>query len=120
MLGLLLQIARVFALLSLVSIGRANAVLPEIRRRVVVVRGWMSDAAIANLFTISHAASGPNIIMVSLVGWQLAGLAELLVATLAIMLPSACLHRRTFDRPLVGATAGRSSCDKDSFRWHWA
>jgi chromate transport protein ChrA len=69
MLGLLLQIARVFALLSLVSIGRANAVLPEIRRRVVVVRGWMSDAAIANLFTISHAASGPNIIMVSLVGW---------------------------------------------------
>jgi len=88
MFGLLLQIARVFALLSLVSIGGANAVLPEIRRQVVVVQGWMSDAAFANLFAISHVAPGPNIIMVSLVGWQLAGLAGLLVATLAIMIPS--------------------------------
>ncbi|MBS0223048.1 MAG: chromate transporter [Proteobacteria bacterium] len=91
MLGLLLQIARVFALLSLVSIGGANAVLPEIRRQVVVVQGWMSDPAFANVFAISHAAPGPNIIMVSLIGWQLAGLAGLLVATLAIMIPSCTL-----------------------------
>jgi chromate transporter len=91
MLDLLLQIARVFALLSLVSIGGANAVLPEIRRQVVVVHGWMSDSAFANIFAISHAAPGPNIIMVSLIGWQLAGLAGLLVATLAIMAPSCML-----------------------------
>lgn len=91
MLNLLLQIARVFALLSLVSIGGANAVLPEIRRQVVVVHGWMSDSAFANIFAISHAAPGPNIIMVSLIGWQLAGLAGLLVATLAIMAPSCML-----------------------------
>lgn len=91
MLDLLLQIARVFALLSLVSIGGANAVLPEIRRQVVVVHGWMSDSAFANVFAISHAAPGPNIIMVSLIGWQLAGLAGLLVATLAIMAPSCML-----------------------------
>jgi chromate transporter len=88
---LLFQIARVFALLSLGSIGGANAVLPEIRRQVVVVQGWMSDATFANIFAISHAAPGPNIIMVSLVGWQLAGLAGLLVATLAIMIPSCTL-----------------------------
>ena len=42
MLGLLTQIARIFALLSVVSIGGANAVLPEICRQVVVVQGWMS------------------------------------------------------------------------------
>jgi len=86
----LLQIARVFAVLSLVSIGGANAVLPEIRRQVVV-QGWMSDSAFANVFAISHAAPGPNIIMVSLVGWQLAGIGGLLVATLAIMTPSCIL-----------------------------
>ena len=91
MLDLLLQIARVFALLSLVSIGGANAVLPEIRRQVVVVQGWMSDSAFASIFAISHAAPGSNIIMVSLIGWQLAGLAGLLVATLAIMAPSCML-----------------------------
>lgn len=89
--GLLLPIARVFAILSLVSIGGVNAVLPEIRRQVVDVQGWMNDAAFANLFAISHVAPGPNIIMVSLIGFQLAGLAGLLVATLAIMLPSCSL-----------------------------
>jgi chromate transporter len=88
---LLIQIARVFAVLSLVSIGGANAVLPEIRRQVVDVQGWMNDAVFANLFAISHAAPGPNIILVSLIGWQLAGLAGLLDATLAIMIPSCSL-----------------------------
>jgi chromate transporter len=89
--GLLFQIARVFAVLSLISIGGANAVLPEIRRQIVDVQGWMNDAAFANLFAISNAAPGPNIILVSLIGWQLAGLAGLLVATLAIMIPSCTL-----------------------------
>ena len=73
-LQLLLRIAHVFGILSLVSIGGANAVLPEIRRQVVDVQGWMNDASFANLFAISHAAPGPNIIMVSLIGWQLAGI----------------------------------------------
>ena len=90
-LAILIQIARVFSLLSLVSIGGANAVLPEIRRQAVDVQGWMNDAAFANLFAISHAAPGPNIILVSLIGWQLAGLAGLMVATLAIMIPSCSL-----------------------------
>jgi chromate transporter len=89
--GPLFQIARVFAVLSLVSIGGANAVLPEIRRQIVDVQGWMNDAAFANLFAISNAAPGPNIILVSLIGWQLAGLAGLLVATMAIMIPSCTL-----------------------------
>jgi chromate transporter len=90
-LAILAQIVRVFAVLSLVSIGGANAVLPEIHRQVVDVQGWMNDASFANLFAISHAAPGPNIIMVSLIGWQLAGVAGLLVATLAIMIPSCSL-----------------------------
>jgi chromate transporter len=89
--ALLLQIARVFAVLSLVSIGGANAVLPEIRKQVVDINGWLNDAAFANIFAISQAAPGPNIILVSLIGWQLAGLAGLLVATLAIMIPSCLL-----------------------------
>jgi chromate transporter len=78
-------------MLSLVSIGGVNALLPEIRRQVVDVQGWMTDAAFADVFAISHAAPGPNIIMVSLIGWQLDGIAGLLVATLAIMIPSCTL-----------------------------
>jgi len=87
----LTDIAQVFAVLSLVSIGGANATLPEIRRQVVDVHGWMSDGGFADAFAISHAAPGPNIIMVSLIGWQVAGIAGLLVATAAIVLPSCTL-----------------------------
>jgi len=87
----LVDIAQVFGALSLVSIGGANAALPEIRRQVVEVHGWMTDPGFADAFAISHAVPGPNIIMVSLIGWQVAGLAGLLVATAAIVLPSCTL-----------------------------
>lgn len=87
----LADLARTFAVLSLVSIGGVNALLPEIRRQVVEVHGWLDDAAFTSAFAISNAAPGPNVILVSLIGWQVAGLGGLLVATLAIMLPSCTL-----------------------------
>jgi chromate transporter len=60
-------------MLSLVSIGGINVLLPEIRRQVVNVHGWMTDAAFAHAFAIASAAPGPNVIVVSLIGWQVAG-----------------------------------------------
>src|SRR5262245_7100846 len=89
--GPLADLAGTFGMLSLVSIGGINVLLPEIHRQVVDVHGWMSDAAFANLFAIANAAPGPNVIVISLIGWQVAGLAGLLVATLAIMIPSCSL-----------------------------
>ncbi|HMK00030.1 MAG TPA: chromate transporter [Reyranella sp.] len=52
---------------------------------------WLDDAAFAHTFAIASAAPGPNVIVVSLIGWQVAGWAGLLVATLAIMIPSCAL-----------------------------
>ncbi len=89
MTGVLAELARTFATLSLVSIGGINVLLPEIRRQVVDVHGWMTDAAFAHTFAI--AAPGPNVIVVSPIGWQVAGWSGLLVATLAIMIPSCAL-----------------------------
>jgi len=91
MTSVLVELARTFAMLSLVSIGGINVLLPEIRRQVVDVHGWMTDAAFAHTFAIASAAPGPNVIVVSLIGWQVAGWAGLLVATLAIMIPSCAL-----------------------------
>lgn len=89
--GVLVDLARTFAALSLVSIGGINALLPEIHRQVVVVHGWMTDAAFSNAFAIANASPGPNVILVSLIGWEVAGLSGMLVATLAIMIPSCTL-----------------------------
>ena len=89
--NVLVDLARTFAALSLVSIGGINALLPEIHRQVVVVHGWMTDAAFSNAFAIANASPGPNVILVSLIGWEVAGLSGMLVATLAIMIPSCTL-----------------------------
>ena len=48
MTSVLMELARTFAMLSLVSIGGINVLLPEIRRQVVDVHGWMTDAAFAH------------------------------------------------------------------------
>ena len=88
---LLLRLAETFALLSLVAVGGANAAVPEIRRTVVDHWHWMTDATFTQLFAISQAAPGPNILLVSLVGWRLAGLVGLLVCTVAMNLPSSAL-----------------------------
>lgn len=89
--NLLLDILSLFVGISLVSIGGANAVLPDIKRQVVEVNGWMTEPTFANLFAISHAAPGPNVIMVSLIGWHIAGGMGLLVATVGILAPSSLL-----------------------------
>jgi chromate transporter len=89
--GLLVSLAVTFASLSLVSIGGANALLPELHRQVVTARGWMTDPTFADLFAVSQVAPGPNILLVSLIGWQVAGGAGMLVATIAVMLPSSVL-----------------------------
>lgn len=89
--GLLVQIALTFGLLSLISVGGANATIPEIHRQVVDVLHWMDDATFANLVAIGQTAPGPNVLIVSMVGWQVAGLLGLLVASCAIVLPSSLL-----------------------------
>lgn len=77
-----------FATLSLVAIGGINAILPEIHRVVVDVEAWMTSAKFAELFALAQLAPGPNAMVVALVGWEVAGLAGALVATVAICGPS--------------------------------
>lgn len=85
------ELAWSFALLSLVAIGGANALIPDMRRTVVDLHQWMDTSTFLNLFAVAQAAPGPNVLIASLVGWQVAGLPGLLVATMAIVLPSSLL-----------------------------
>ena len=80
-----------FAILSLLSIGGANAVIPEIQRRAVEVEHWMTNADFTQLFALSQAAPGPNVLIVSLIGWKVAGVLGGVVALLAMSGPSSIL-----------------------------
>ena len=87
----LAQLAMDFSALSLIAVGGAITVLPEMHRSVVEVHGWMSGAEFADLFALAQAAPGPNILVVSLIGWRVAGFAGAIVATAAVCGPSCVL-----------------------------
>jgi len=87
----LAQLAMDFSVLSLIAVGGAITALPEMHRSVVEVHGWMSGAQFAELFALAQAAPGPNILVVSLIGWKVAGLAGAVVATSAVCGPSCVL-----------------------------
>ena len=83
-------LAAVFGQLSLLAFGGANSILPDLQRQIVG-EGWMSAHEFAALFALAQAAPGPNMMVVSLIGWRVAGLSGALVSTLAIAGPTSVL-----------------------------
>lgn len=75
--------------MSLLAIGGANSTIPEMHRIAVEVRHWMTDAQFADMFAISQLSPGPNVLIVTLIGYHVAGVAGALVATFAMCGPSA-------------------------------
>src|SRR6478735_1529358 len=94
----LAEIAARFAALSLLAIGGINALLPEFHRVVVDVEGWMTSAEFADLFALAQLAPGPNAMIVSLLGWKVAGVPGAFVATVAACGPSSLLCYFTMRR----------------------
>lgn len=79
------------AILSLVSVGGAHAVLPDIYRLVVTEQGWMTGAQFATLVALSQAAPGPNVIVMALIGQHVGGAALGVAALAAFCLPSSVI-----------------------------
>jgi chromate transporter len=80
-----------FGLMSLFAVGGANSAVPEMHRIAVDVQHWMSDKQFADVFAISQMSPGPNVLIVTLIGYSVAGVAGALAATLAMRGPTAIL-----------------------------
>ncbi len=89
--GLLGELAKTFALLSIIAVGGATATVPEIHRQVVDTLHWMDSTTFANILAVSQIAPGPNVMIIGMIGWQVAGMAGLVVAMMAILIPSCTL-----------------------------
>jgi chromate transporter len=96
--SLVFELFREFAMLSFVAFGGATALLPEMHRVVVDQHQWLDDTTFTHLYAIAQAAPGPNVLVVTLIGWKVAGLAGALVATLAMCLPMSVLIYLLIDR----------------------
>lgn len=119
--GTLFSLGLIFFELSLMAFGGGNAILPEMQRRVVEVQHWVSASEFSALFALAQAAPGPNMMIVPLIGWHVAGFSGVLVTSIAKFGPSSLITAFVFtlwqkfkDRPwrkvvqagLVPVTAG--------------
>jgi chromate transporter len=86
--GTLLKLAGHFALMSLFAIGGANSAVPEMHRLAVEVERWMTEQQFTDMFAIAQVTPGPNVIIVTLIGYHVAGLLGAVVTTLAMCGPT--------------------------------
>jgi chromate transporter len=84
----LIALAMIFSELSVLAFGGGNTILPEMQRQVVEVHHWMTAEDFSALFALGQAAPGPNLMIVTLIGWHVAGFYGMLVASLAKFGPS--------------------------------
>lgn len=91
-----------FGLMSLFAVGGAAAAVPEMHRIAVEVNHWMTDKQFADAYAIAQLSPGPNVLIVTLIGYAVAGVPGALAATLAMCLPTALLAyyvSRLLNRP---------------------
>lgn len=81
----------VFVPMSFLAIGGGASILAPIHHQAVEVYGWISQREFVDMFAISRAAPGPGSILVTLIGWKVAGWPGALVASFGIFLPSSLL-----------------------------
>jgi chromate transporter len=86
--GTLLTLAVNFTVLSLLAVGGASAIAPEVHRQAVEVNQWITDRQFADLFALAQVTPGPNVLFVTLIGFKVAGIAGALVATAAMCVPT--------------------------------
>jgi chromate transporter len=89
--SLLLSLVTLFVPLSLVSVGGGQTLVAEIHQQVVDNHHWLTETQFVDAFAISRMAPGPGTLLVTLLGWDVAGLWGAIVASLAIFVPSALL-----------------------------
>ncbi len=87
----LLSLAGIFSQLSLLAFGGGNTILPEMQRQVVDVHHWMTARDFSAMYALAQSAPGPNMMVVTLLGWRVDGWSGVLVTSIAMFGPSSIL-----------------------------
>jgi chromate transporter len=88
---LILEIFLRFLMLSLLATGGALALAPTMHKYLVVEKGLLNDTQFISSIALAQSAPGPNIMFVTVLGWQAAGFWGALATTLGALIPSALL-----------------------------
>ncbi|ELX09452.1 chromate transporter [Janthinobacterium sp. HH01] len=89
--GLLLQLAAVFAGMSLLTFGGGYVFIPLLQHTVVDTYGWLAPRQFVDALALTQLSPGPVMISSAFVGLKVAGLAGAIAASAGMFLPSAVL-----------------------------
>jgi len=84
-------LARVFAYLSLLTVGGGMAAFPEMKILTVEVHHWLTFPQLVHLYSVGQMAPGPNMMMIVPIGEWAAGLLGAIVAVIAFFGPTGLL-----------------------------
>jgi chromate transporter len=84
-------LARVFAYLSLLTVGGGMAAFPEMKVLIVQVHHWLTADQLTHVYSTGQMSPGPNMMMVAEVGYLVSGLLGALVCALAFFIPTGIL-----------------------------
>jgi chromate transporter len=88
--SLLIHLAWTFALLSVLAVGGGTAVLPEMQT-ILAHQFGIDHTQFAHIYSVGQLAPGPNMLMVLVIGYQIAGLIGAGVVLLSFFLPSSLM-----------------------------
>lgn len=91
MIDILLSLFKVFFPLSFLTVGGGQSIIPAVHHQSVEVYHWINNSQFLDLFALSRLIPGPKSLLITLIGWQAAGMAGALVASFAIFVPAATL-----------------------------
>lgn len=81
----------VFGLLSVLAVGGGVAVLPEMERLTVADRHWLTSDQFVDIYGLGQLAPGPNMLMVTVIGYHVAGALGALAVAVAFFFPACFL-----------------------------
>jgi chromate transporter len=80
---------RVFAYLSILTVGGGMAAFPELKTLTVNVHRWLTLPQLIHLYSVAEMAPGPKMMVIVPIGEWVAGMAGAVVVLLAFFGPTA-------------------------------
>ena len=78
-----------FFKIGLFSFGGGYAMLPLIKKEIIEVHGWLTNAEFIDIIAISEMTPGPIAInSATFLGYRISGILGSVVSTIAVVLPS--------------------------------
>ena len=82
---------RVFAYLSILTVGGGMAAFPEMKILTVDVHGWLTFPQLIHLYSVGQMAPGPNMMMIVSIGQWAGGIPGAIAVLAAFFGPTAVL-----------------------------